>query len=116
MDPVPKKLGEIKNWNPNTLLISFKLETDPNLLKSKALVSIDSYGVDMVVANILATRRTQVTIYDKDSNEQTLTVENPTISDQISEKITAHIIGTLGINEEDFTMDSTPLPKVSIKS
>lgn len=28
LDPVPKKLGEVKKWNPDTTLISFKLETD----------------------------------------------------------------------------------------
>ena len=29
LEPVPKKLGLIKSeWNPNTILISFKLETD----------------------------------------------------------------------------------------
>jgi len=52
--PVPKKLGLIKSeWNPNTVLISFKLETDVQILERKALGAITSYGVDMVVANEL---------------------------------------------------------------
>jgi hypothetical protein len=33
-DPSPKKLGLIKaDWNPNTLAISFKLETDLEILE-----------------------------------------------------------------------------------
>lgn len=33
MKPVPKMMGYIKqSWNPKTILVSFKLETDPDLL------------------------------------------------------------------------------------
>ena len=52
MQPVPKMMGHIKQyWNPSTLLISFKLETDINILEQKALSAITNYGVDLVVAN-----------------------------------------------------------------
>ena len=52
LEPVPKKLALIKTErNPNTVLISFKLETDSQILEEKALGAIDKYGVDMVVAN-----------------------------------------------------------------
>lgn len=41
LDPVPKKLGEVKkSWNPSTLLISFKLETDESKLKSSSMRAI----------------------------------------------------------------------------
>ena len=51
---VPKKLGLIKShWNPSTTLISFKLETDQNILQHKALSAISKYNVDMVIANQL---------------------------------------------------------------
>jgi len=34
MDPTPRMLGAVKhNWNPNTILISFKLETDMLILE-----------------------------------------------------------------------------------
>lgn len=37
LSPVPKKLGDIKkDWNPKTILISFKLETDHQILEQKA--------------------------------------------------------------------------------
>jgi phosphopantothenate---cysteine ligase (ATP) len=53
-DPSPKKLGMIKaDWNPNTLVVSFKLETDLEILELKALSAIKNYKVDAVVANEL---------------------------------------------------------------
>jgi phosphopantothenate-cysteine ligase len=50
--PVPKKLGAIKKeWNPNTYCVSFKLETDLSILKSKSMSAINNYNMDLVVAN-----------------------------------------------------------------
>lgn len=51
--PVPKKLGVIKLINPNAFAISYKLETDVEILESKALMSLEKYGMDMVIANLL---------------------------------------------------------------
>ena len=66
MKPVPKMMYHVKNtWNPETFLISFKLETDESLLQNKSRAAIEKYGCDMVVANILATRRDTVTIFHK---------------------------------------------------
>ena len=36
MEAVPKKLGDVKKWNPDTTLISFKLETDASKLEGSA--------------------------------------------------------------------------------
>jgi len=34
MDNTPRMLGDVKHkWNPNTILVSFKLETDMNILE-----------------------------------------------------------------------------------
>ena len=62
LEPVPKLLGQIKLWSPSTVAISFKLETDPSLLFKKALSSIESYKVDMVVANLLQSVRTDCSL------------------------------------------------------
>lgn len=52
MENTPRLLGAVKEqWNPNTVLVSFKLETDLNILESKALGAMQKYKVDMVVAN-----------------------------------------------------------------
>ncbi|TNV76618.1 hypothetical protein FGO68_gene61 [Halteria grandinella] len=64
LKPSPKLLGKIKSeWNPSTLCISFKLETDLDLVEKKALSAISSYGVDLVVANQLQTHRWKVIVY-----------------------------------------------------
>mgnify|MGYP006120152939 CR=1 FL=1 len=82
MKAVPKMLGKIKSeWNPLTYLISFKLETDIEILKQKATASFGKYGVDMVVANELKTRRNQVIIYHSDGGEQVLKIEEQIVVD-----------------------------------
>ena len=51
--PVPKCLGFVKRWgSPNFCVCGFKLETDEKLLKTKA-ASLERYGLDCVVANML---------------------------------------------------------------
>jgi hypothetical protein len=47
------------------MCISFKLETDTSILEKKAKAGIEKYGMDMVIANILSTRRQRVYIYYK---------------------------------------------------
>ncbi|KAF4646786.1 hypothetical protein FOL47_005662, partial [Perkinsus chesapeaki] len=54
---VPKILGRLKSsWCPESLVVSFKLETDPKILFDKASGAIKKYGVDAVVANVLESR------------------------------------------------------------
>ena len=65
LEPVPKMLGVIKENNPKAVAISFKLETDKTILKQKATSSLKKYNMDMVVANLLQTARTECTIFSK---------------------------------------------------
>ena len=81
MVPVPKLLGKVKSWNKETVLVSFKLETDSKILEQKAKGAMKKYGVDMVVANELKTRRSKVVIYHSDGTSQELTSENDKIVD-----------------------------------
>jgi phosphopantothenate---cysteine ligase (ATP) len=72
----PKLLGFIRNeWCPQATIVSFKLETNPNILAAKAAKSLERYGVDIVCANILKTRRNLVTLIRRSlphgSNETT---------------------------------------------
>ncbi|KAF4663852.1 hypothetical protein FOZ61_001336 [Perkinsus olseni] len=54
---VPKVLGRVKGtWCPQALVVSFKLETEPDILFEKASGAIEKYGVDAVVANVLESR------------------------------------------------------------
>jgi phosphopantothenate-cysteine ligase len=54
LSQVPKLLGHIKHeWAPDAFLVSFKLETDHDLMVPKSRRAISKYGVDLVVANEL---------------------------------------------------------------
>ena len=93
--PVPKLLGHIKNvWNPKTLAVSFKLETDIKILKKKALGAIEKYQMDYVVANELQSRRWKVIIYTKE-DEVEITTQDPNelievkIIEYLKDKVTA---------------------------
>jgi phosphopantothenate-cysteine ligase len=63
LKPVPKALSALRHiWAPNAFIVSFKLETDPHLLLSKAAGAITKYGVHAVVANQLEQRYRQLHI------------------------------------------------------
>ena len=73
MVAVPKKLADVKkSWNPSTVLVSFKLETDSNLLETKSKAAIDKYNCDMVVANELKSRRNKCVVYHAKGEPETL--------------------------------------------
>lgn len=67
LDPVPKFLTTlIKQWAPSgSMVVSFKLETDPNLLVSKAEQALERYGHDLVIGNLLTTRKWEVVFVTK---------------------------------------------------
>lgn len=54
LEPVPKLLKLLTSiWCPHSFVVSFKLETDPELVIPKATGAISKYGVHLVVANQL---------------------------------------------------------------
>lgn len=58
---VPKCLSLLRReWAPHAFVVSFKLETDPDVLLEKAQGAVARYGVHMVVANLLHTRYREV--------------------------------------------------------
>ncbi|ART91505.1 hypothetical protein 15D039_00070 [Fowlpox virus] len=78
---VPKMLFHlVDEWCPNAFVVSFKLETDKNMLVTKARQALYKYNHHVVIANSLDTRRTNVLLItnhsesnivlsDKDSKE-----------------------------------------------
>ena len=57
LSQVPKMLRKLTlEWAPNSYVISFKLETDEEILFDKAWKAICNYRVNLVVANLLHTR------------------------------------------------------------
>eukprot|EP00978_Attheya_sp_CCMP212_P022715 scaffold68194_cov58-Attheya_sp.AAC.2 len=64
--PVPKMIMPLRQtWAPNAFVVSFKLETDKTILYHKAMMAAKTYGVHMVIGNILATRHEKVFVLHK---------------------------------------------------
>ncbi|KAH9905270.1 DNA/pantothenate metabolism flavoprotein [Xylariomycetidae sp. FL2044] len=61
LDPIPKFLKNlVDGWAPEGMIVSFKLETDPNILVHKAKYSLDRYQHHLVIGNLLSTRKWEV--------------------------------------------------------
>ncbi|EFX01987.1 phosphopantothenate-cysteine ligase [Grosmannia clavigera kw1407] len=68
LDPVPKFLKNlVDNWSPQCMVISFKLETDPQLLIVKAKGALDRYQHNLVIGNLLSTRKHEVVFVTPDA-------------------------------------------------
>ena len=71
MNQVPKFLKPlVTNWAPESYIVSFKLETDPDLLVPKARHALTNYGHQIVIANILSTRKFEVWLIEDGSELQ----------------------------------------------
>uniref|UniRef100_A0AC34QV57 DNA/pantothenate metabolism flavoprotein C-terminal domain-containing protein n=1 Tax=Panagrolaimus sp. JU765 TaxID=591449 RepID=A0AC34QV57_9BILA len=58
----PKVLGKVvQAVVPDAFIVSFKLETDPKVLISKSVKALNEYGHQIVIANMLKTRKRKVT-------------------------------------------------------
>ncbi|KAG5036303.1 hypothetical protein AAZX31_04G234700 [Glycine max] len=96
---VPKMLSVLrKDWAPLAFCISFKLETDSNILLNKAGAALEKYKMHAVVANELSTRKEQVVVVtsaekvtvQRDKSLSDNDVENPLIK-LLSEKHATYI-------------------------
>ncbi|XP_061365339.1 phosphopantothenate--cysteine ligase 2-like isoform X2 [Gastrolobium bilobum] len=96
---VPKMLSVLrKDWAPLAFCISFKLETDSNILLNKAVTALEKYKMHAVVANELSNRKEQVVVVtsaekitvQRDKSQPLNDVENPLIN-LLSERHTIYI-------------------------
>ncbi|KAL6899713.1 hypothetical protein ACP4OV_006371 [Aristida adscensionis] len=63
LSQVPKMLSVLRNqWAPLAFCISFKLETDSDILVQKADMALNKYKMNIVVANLLTTYKEEVII------------------------------------------------------
>lgn len=75
LDPVPKFLKNlVQGWAPEGMIISFKLETDPSLLVSKAQAALRRYSHHLVIGNLLSTRKWEVVFIAPDREEHWIRV------------------------------------------
>lgn len=68
LDPVPKFLHRlVDGWAPDgSMVVSFKLETDPTLLVYKARTALQRYSHHLVIGNLLSTRKWEVVFITPD--------------------------------------------------
>lgn len=86
LDPVPKFLTTlVSSWAPKgSYIVSFKLETDPNLLVAKAEQALGRYHHDLVIGNLLTTRKWEVVFVSKDDRERWIRVPRTQRSKSLS--------------------------------
>jgi phosphopantothenate-cysteine ligase len=61
--PVPKVMGLLrKSWAPDAFVVSFKLETDEEILRHKAENAVEKYGCHLVIGNLLQSRHKKVSV------------------------------------------------------
>ena len=75
LDPVPKLLHNlVDGWAPQSMIVSFKLETDPSILISKSKKALERYSHHLVIGNLLSTRKWEVVLVAPDAEEHWITV------------------------------------------
>lgn len=75
LDPVPKFLKLlVDGWAPQSMIISFKLETDPSLLADKARYALNKYSHHLVIGNLLKTRKWEVLFVPAGADERWIRV------------------------------------------
>lgn len=90
---VPKILSPlVKDWAPQAFVISFKLETDPRILLEKARRALDTYRHQVVVANVLDSRRGYVVVVTPETQtELILTDEDEKEEVEIEDRIVSNL-------------------------
>ncbi|XP_059078638.1 uncharacterized protein LOC131877088 isoform X6 [Tigriopus californicus] len=67
---VPKMLKPlVRDWVPDAFVASFKLETDDEILIKKAKKALEIYHHELVIANLLQTRKERVVFVSNDAEE-----------------------------------------------
>jgi len=92
---VPKFLSRlVLNWTSGAMIISFKLETDSNILLKKARSALERYHHQLVIGNLLQTRKKEVVFVSPNGEEQwiRLTVEEVQRGVEIESKMIPAVI------------------------
>jgi phosphopantothenate---cysteine ligase (ATP) len=112
LDPVPKFLKSlVDGWAPQGMIVSFKLETDPEILTHKAKYSLERYQHHLVIGNLLSTRKWEVVFVAPGRPDRWIRVPIHRRKKTISGL--EHLVGTAdrGWTGEDRPMDPATLPE-----
>ncbi len=70
LEPVPKFLRRlVDSWAPIAMIVSFKLETDSSILIKKATTALERYNHQLVIGNLLQTRKHEVVFVTPQDHE-----------------------------------------------
>lgn len=90
LDPVPKFLNTLaKSWTSGAMIVSFKLETDKILLLGKCRDALKKYGHQLVIGNLLQTRKDEIYLVGPDFEKH---VVRPTETAIIEEVFLPYVI------------------------
>ena len=101
LDPVPKFLKRlVDGWAPDGMIVSFKLETDPALLLSKAQGALQRYSHHLVIGNLLSTRAWEVVFVEPGEKERWIRI--PT------QQLFKNVLGGSGARKSTEHSESSP--------
>jgi phosphopantothenate---cysteine ligase (ATP) len=112
LDPVPKFLKNlVDGWAPGAMIVSFKLETDPEILTHKAKYSLERYQHHLVIGNLLSTRKWEVVFVSPNRPDQWIRVPINRRKKTISGL--EHLVGAAdrGADSVDRPLDPSTLPE-----
>lgn len=94
LDPVPKFLKRlVEAWAPRVMIVSFKLETDESILESKAKTALERYNHQLVIGNLLQTRKREVIfVSPTETDKYELTEQEEKDGREIEEIIVPEVI------------------------
>ena len=77
LEQVPKVIKPLTQWAEHGFIVSFKLETDLPRLIPKSRAALQRYEHQLVIANLLETRKSEVWFVTNENSEH-ITLDNDT--------------------------------------
>lgn len=118
LDPVPKFLKNlVDGWAPQCMIVSFKLETDPEILVLKAKTALERYSHNLVIGNLLSTRKWEVVFVAPGRPDKWIRIPSAATIKAAGHKRTLSEMeggkhaGDAGDAEDDKPLDPSTLPE-----
>lgn len=84
LEQVPKFLSRlVDDWAPRAMIISFKLETDSLILIKKATGALEKYQHQLVIGNLLQTRKKEVVFVKPNESEEWIRLTDAQSNDNV---------------------------------
>eukprot|EP00933_Yihiella_yeosuensis_P074050 TRINITY_DN82888_c0_g1_i1.p1 TRINITY_DN82888_c0_g1~~TRINITY_DN82888_c0_g1_i1.p1 ORF type:complete len:334 (+),score=63.33 TRINITY_DN82888_c0_g1_i1:78-1079(+) len=112
---VPKLLGAVRVWAPEAFIMSFKLETNLNILLAKAAGSLEKYGMDAVCSNQLQTIRDLVSVVERDPNSTSgIQIQSDSLTGNESEHVEVKGVNSKRIERGSASVIEIPFTKAVV--